>query len=139
MTYSQYWEEDCTLVRAYRRAYEIRQENENRYAWLQGMYVYEAICDASPILHAFAKAGTRAKPYPDKPHNFGHKKHMTKAEKLADNKRKVTEYMNEMTRRFNESFRARQARQKEAELQKQLEKGTQEQTGITAHADTDKT
>ena len=139
MTYSQYWEEDCTLVRAYRRAYEIRQENENRYAWLQGMYVYEAICDASPILHAFAKAGTRARPYADKPYEFKHRAHMTKAEKLADNKRKVTEYMNEMTRRFNESFRARQARQKEAELQKQLEKETQEQMGITAHADTDKT
>lgn len=122
MTYSQYWEDDCELVRAYRRAYEIRQDNENRYAWLQGLYVYEAICDASPILHAFAKSGTRARPYAEKPYEFNRPKRMTKAEKYAENKRRVTEYMNEMTARFNESFRTRQAKQKEAELQKQLEK-----------------
>ena len=32
------------------------------------MYIYEAICDASPILHAFAKKGTKPHPYADKPY-----------------------------------------------------------------------
>lgn len=31
--------------------------------WLQGMYIYDAISRLSPILRAFAKKGTKAKPY----------------------------------------------------------------------------
>ena len=31
------------------------------------MYVYEALCDVSPILHAFSKKGTKPLPYPTKP------------------------------------------------------------------------
>lgn len=32
------------------------------------MYFYEAICDASPILHSFAKKGTKPHPYTEKPY-----------------------------------------------------------------------
>lgn len=39
--------------------------------WLQGMYIYDAICDASPILRPFAKKGTRAVPYPSEPYDLG--------------------------------------------------------------------
>lgn len=35
---------------------------------MQGMYVYEAICDVSPILHAFAKKGTKPEPYAKEPY-----------------------------------------------------------------------
>lgn len=31
------------------------------------MYFYQAICAASPVLHAFAKSGTTPAPYIDKP------------------------------------------------------------------------
>lgn len=34
---------------------------------MQGRYVYEAIADLSPILHAFAKEGTQAKAYLEEP------------------------------------------------------------------------
>ena len=37
------------------------------------MYVYEAICDASPILHAYAKKGTKPHPYADKPYALTNK------------------------------------------------------------------
>lgn len=70
MTYEQYWEQDSWLVKYYRKAYEIRQDEVNRNAWLQGMYVYEAIADIAPILHAFAKKGTRARKYAEKPYEF---------------------------------------------------------------------
>lgn len=33
-----------------------------------GMYIYDAIGRLSPILHAFAKAGTKPEPYIDKPY-----------------------------------------------------------------------
>jgi hypothetical protein len=61
MTADQYWHDDCMLARAYREADEIRQRRRNQELWLQGMYVYEAICDCAPLLHAFAK---RPKPQP---------------------------------------------------------------------------
>lgn len=56
------------MVKSYRKADEIRLERKNQELWLQGMYIYEAICDASPILRAFAKKGTKPNPYSDKPY-----------------------------------------------------------------------
>ena len=73
MTYEQYWEGDCDLVKYYRQAEEIRNEKRNQELWLQGMYVYEAICDVSPILHAFAKKGSKPHPYPTKPYAISEK------------------------------------------------------------------
>ena len=73
MTYEQYWDGDCTLVKYYRKAEELRNEKRNQELWLQGMYVYEAICDVSPILHAFAKKGAKPHPYPTKPYAISEK------------------------------------------------------------------
>ena len=67
MTPEQYWEGDCELVRYYRKAAQIRQDLKNQDAWLQGMYVYQAIGNLAPILRAFAKKGVKAIPYPDQP------------------------------------------------------------------------
>ena len=63
MTEEQYWDKDCLLVKYYREAEELRNEKLNQQAWLQGMYIYDAINRVAPILHAFAKKGTKAKPY----------------------------------------------------------------------------
>lgn len=68
MTYEQFWEGDCTLTKYYRKADEIKKERRNEEIWLQGMYIYEALCDVSPVLHAFAKKGTKPQPYSDKPY-----------------------------------------------------------------------
>ena len=68
MTPEQYWDGDPELVKFYREAYEIKMERRNQELWLQGMYIYEAICDASPILHSFAKKGTKPHPYAEKPY-----------------------------------------------------------------------
>ena len=67
MTEEQYWDRDCELVRHYRRAAQIRQELEDQRAWLQGAYVYEAVLDAAPVLHAFAKRGAKPLPYRKEP------------------------------------------------------------------------
>ena len=68
MTPDEYWNGDPALLRAYRKADVIRRERENEMLWLQGMYIYEAIGDLAPILHAFAKKGTEAKPYTERPY-----------------------------------------------------------------------
>lgn len=68
MTPEQYWDGDASLPKYYRKAEEIRNEKRNQELWLQGMYIYEALCDVSPILQAFAKKGTKPRPYSAAPY-----------------------------------------------------------------------
>ena len=63
MTEEQYWDRDCRLVIAYRKAAELRMSRKNQEMWLQGAYIYEALTRVSPLLHAFAKKGTKPAPY----------------------------------------------------------------------------
>jgi hypothetical protein len=61
MTPDDYWNGDNDLVKAYREADRIKQDRMNHEKWLQGAYIYEALCAASPLLNGFSKRG---KPYP---------------------------------------------------------------------------
>ncbi len=88
MTYEQYWEGDCTLVKYYRQAEELRNEKRNQELWLQGMYIYEALCDVSPILHAFAKKGAKPNSYSTKPYAITEKQIRQERE---EKERKVAE------------------------------------------------
>jgi hypothetical protein len=105
MTYEQYWEGDCTLVKYYRKAEEIRNDRRNQELWLQGMYVYEAICDVAPILHAFAKKGTKPTPYSAKPYPLNDKQtkrdEEEKQRKLAE---KGKRFMEAMAANINKKF-----------------------------------
>lgn len=67
MSYNEFWNKDCCLVKYYREAQKLRRKQKNEELWLQGMYIYEALIDVAPIFHAFAKKGTKAEPYPDRP------------------------------------------------------------------------
>lgn len=73
MTPEQYWDGDPTLAKYYRKADAMRMERTNQELWLQGMYIYEAICDASPILRSLAKKGTKPYPYAEKPYPLNDK------------------------------------------------------------------
>lgn len=79
MTEKQYWDRDCCLVKFYREAEDLRKERINQEAWLQGMYFYDALARVSPILHAFAKKGTKAQPYVEEAYPIN-KKTMDKAQ-----------------------------------------------------------
>lgn len=68
MTPSQFWDEDVCLAKYYRKADELNRKRKNQELWLQGMYVYEAILDCVPVLHAFAGKGAKPVPYPDAPY-----------------------------------------------------------------------
>lgn len=68
MSYDEFWNQDVALVRAYRKADELKRRRQNETLWLQGMYIYEALCDAAPIFHAFAKKGTKPNPYSKEPY-----------------------------------------------------------------------
>ena len=68
MSSEDYWDRDCALVKAYKKAYEMSVERSNTLAWLQGRYVYDALCAVSPVLHAFSKSGTKPVPYNKEPY-----------------------------------------------------------------------
>lgn len=52
---------------------------------MAGMYIYEALIDASPLLHAFAKKGTKPHPYRDRPYRLDGKEDVkSEAEKQQE-------------------------------------------------------
>ena len=107
MSPEQYWDGDCTLVKYYRKAEDLRNEKRNQELWLQGLYIYEAICDVSPILHAFAKKGAKPHPYPSKPYAISEKQikrdREEKERKLVEKGKKFMEAMMLSTnKRFKE-------------------------------------
>ena len=108
MTYEMYWDMDCCLVIAYRQAYKLKQEHENRLAWQQGMYIYDALCCVSPVLNAFAKNGTKPHPYPECP--YGEKAETSQeidAEELERREQlKAKLWMNDLVRKFKVPNRA---------------------------------
>ena len=68
MSYDEFWNQDVSLVEVYRKAYELREKRRNQELWLQGMYFYEALCDASPLFRFSMKKGTiKPEPYVREP------------------------------------------------------------------------
>lgn len=69
MSYDEFWNQDVSMVKAYRKAYELREKRRNQELWLQGMYFYEALCDASPLFRFSMKKGTiKPEPYVKEPY-----------------------------------------------------------------------
>ena len=67
MSYDEYWYGDAYLTMFYRDSYKLKMRYDDVFMWKQGMYIYEALCDVSPILHAFSKKGTKPLQYRTKP------------------------------------------------------------------------
>jgi hypothetical protein len=69
MTYDEFYNQDVCMVQAYRKAAELRDKRQNQELWLQGMYVYEALCDASPLFRFSMKKGAvKPEPYAKEPY-----------------------------------------------------------------------
>lgn len=69
MSYDEFWHGKPSLVRAYRKAWQLRRENRNSEAWLMGLYVYDALMCVAPVMRA-ALSNERPKPgkYPEEPY-----------------------------------------------------------------------
>ena len=105
MTYEQFWEGDCELVKFYRRAAQIRQDLKNQDAWLQGAYFYEALMDAAPVLRAFARKGTKATPYRNAPYELYAKQDKKKRREVQEkNDNKAKAYMEAFALSINKKF-----------------------------------
>lgn len=110
MSYEQFWDEDPTITKTYYEAYKMKMEREidkiEWQMWKQGVYIYEALVDVSPILHAFAKKGTKALPYPKEPYSFKDKKTEEQKQKEAENERlRAMINFNNWCREMNKKFK----------------------------------
>ena len=79
MSYSDFWDGDCDMAKFYREKFEIERERKNTELWIEGMYIYEALLDASPVFRDFTK---HAKPLPYRERPVA----LTKREKKRDKK-----------------------------------------------------
>ena len=118
MTYEQFWKQDCSLVIAYRKAYKLRQEEINRNAWLQGLYIFKALQTAPVTVNGFAPKGYTPEPYPNKPFDFAPKQEKTAQEKADEEAQARAERIKAGVMSF---MQARDAQKHEAELKALLE------------------
>ena len=68
MSYDEFWNGDVSMVKAYRKANELRDRRRNQEFWLQGMYFYEALCDASALFRFTTKKSVKPEPYVKEPY-----------------------------------------------------------------------
>ena len=84
MTSDQYWAGDPKLAQYYRKAYRIKQEEINNVAWLQGLYIYDAVSTAlHNALRGMGKSKPPAKDYAKQPYDL-FKKEKSEAEKALE-------------------------------------------------------
>ncbi len=65
MSYEQFWNESPSLVLTYRKAFRIKRELENEMAWIQGLYIYDAV--AVCLQNVLRKRGQKRESYIEKP------------------------------------------------------------------------
>ena len=108
MTPEQYWDGDALLAKYYRQADELKRKRKNQELWLQGMYIYEALCDVAPIFHAFAKKGTKPVPYTDHPYSITTKEREDERKLQEKRERdKARRYMEGQMAKINERFKSK--------------------------------
>lgn len=81
MTYEQFWDGDVLAHKAFREAHKLRVMEANQLAWLQGMYFYEALLDATPYFKAFSKG--KPVPYAKEPYDLTKKEREEREEREA--------------------------------------------------------
>ena len=84
MSYDEFWHGEPWRAKFYREANDIQLKRKDEEFWIQGMYIYDALCRVSPILHAFSKSGTKPLPYPEKPYMSTMDKYKTEEQKQQE-------------------------------------------------------
>ena len=113
MSYAEYWEGDPKLTQYYRKAYHIKQEEINTNAWLQGLYVYDAISTAiHNAMRGFSKQKPPVKDYAKQPYDFNNKvkSEAEKAKEVEIEQEKAATWMENFVRinqNKSQSHRAR--------------------------------
>ena len=111
MSYAEYWEGEPKLAQYFRKAYHIKQEEINNNAWLQGMYIYDAVSTAlHNALRGMGKSKPPAKDYAKQPYEFKNKvkSEVEKAKEVQIEQEKAAAWMENFVRiNQSQSHRAR--------------------------------
>lgn len=106
MTAHQYWDEDVSLVKAYREAYKMKRREENFSLWLQGRYFYDALCCASPLFRSFSKGKIKPIDYTAKPYDlFSEDRIKSEEEKEKKQQEKLMRGMKAWMLNVNQKFK----------------------------------
>lgn len=107
MTYEEFWEKEGWLVKSYREAQRIKHNDVNYAAWLNGVYILQALQSGVPVvLNGIAKNHIDLPNFPDKPIDFSEKGKEQKEKKQMELQKAK---MQEMVEQFNATFRRKQA------------------------------
>ncbi len=116
MSSAEYWEGDPSLPRYFRKAYRIKQDEINNNAWLQGLYIYDAVSTAlHNALRGMGKQKPPAKDYAKQPYDLNNKvkTEAEKAKEVAIEQEKAAAWMDnfvKMNQSKSQSHRARATR-----------------------------
>ena len=106
MSSAEYWEGDPSLTRYFRKAYKIKQDENNKNAWLQGVYIYDAVSTA--LYNALRGKNSQAAEYAKQPYDFKNreKTEFEKAREVEVEQQKALAWMENFVR-INQKNRAK--------------------------------
>lgn len=81
MSDKQFWDGDPQLARDYRKSDDLLRHRKNEELWMQGLYIYQALCRVAPIFRDFGKKGTKAHPYLEAPYA------LSKSDQVEENRK----------------------------------------------------
>jgi hypothetical protein len=110
MSYAEYWEGEPSLTRYYRKAYRLKQDEINHNAWLQGLYVYDAISTA--LHNALRGKNTKSKNYAEKPYKLDKKDEPITEEQIEIEQEKAAAWMENFVRINSNKSQSHRARAK---------------------------
>lgn len=107
MSYEQFWHGDVNAFPHYREMHRMQTDRINEQMWLQGLYIYDALCCASPVFRDFTKKGTKPAPYPQAPYPISHKakehnEEIEQKKQYEKNKARMAAIMASVNRRFEQ-------------------------------------
>lgn len=117
MTPEQYWDGESWLKPAYRKAYKLRIENEQRMAdrnnWYMGQYIMAALHAVPLLVGGFMKKGVEPPEYPSKPFFDSYedkKKEEVRKKNEEDQSKLAMALFQAMTTKFNKNIEKRLAK-----------------------------
>lgn len=101
MTWDMFWHGDPKAVRFFREADRLSMQRADYLAWLNGRYVYDALCETAPIINALSDARKpieyNSEPYTE----VAEKKRREETLKARlDNGRRVADYLAAMVEAY---------------------------------------
>ncbi len=110
MTYDEFWHGAPSLVRAYRKAHDLKRHERNYELWMQGRYIFEAL-RCAPLLVGFPEKGVKPGNYPDMPYPLTDKE--AEEQERQREERNFKEYLRQMEAASERELKRREQSKKE--------------------------